>query len=113
MRFAPEANHGGNAGLEIARDLLEPVKEKFPNLSYADIYTFAGKASIELMDGPVNTHPPFVRTVTGSPLRSHSHGLSPSSVEPRASHATRYARHNRSTRVPSTSSCIICAVGFL
>lgn len=52
MRFAPEANHGGNAGLDIARDLLEPVKAKFPDLSYADIYTFAGKASIELMSGP-------------------------------------------------------------
>ena len=30
MRFSPEANWGANAGLAIARDLLEPVKAKFP-----------------------------------------------------------------------------------
>lgn len=52
MRFSPEADHGGNAGLGIARDLLEPVKAKYPNLSYADIYTFAGAFSCELMGGP-------------------------------------------------------------
>jgi len=52
MRFAPEADHGGNAGLGIARDLLEEVKAKHPDLSYADIYTFAGVASCEAMGGP-------------------------------------------------------------
>lgn len=52
MRFAPEADHGGNAGLGLARDLLEPIKAKHPELSYADIYTYAGKAAIELMGGP-------------------------------------------------------------
>ena len=26
MRFAPESDHGGNAGLKTARDFLEPVK---------------------------------------------------------------------------------------
>merc|ERR1711991_718059 len=26
MRYAPESNHGGNAGLHIARDLLEVIK---------------------------------------------------------------------------------------
>ena len=30
MRYSPEANWGANAGLAIARDLLEPVKAKFP-----------------------------------------------------------------------------------
>lgn len=29
MRFAPEGDHGANAGLKIARDFLEPVKGKF------------------------------------------------------------------------------------
>lgn len=52
MRFAPESDHGGNAGLGEARDLLESVKTKFPDLSYADIYTFAGKAAVEAMGGP-------------------------------------------------------------
>lgn len=52
MRFAPEADHGGNAGLGLARDLLEPVKQAHPELSYADIYTFAGAAAVEIMGGP-------------------------------------------------------------
>jgi cytochrome c peroxidase len=29
MRFAPESDHGANAGLKHARDFLEPVKGKF------------------------------------------------------------------------------------
>jgi cytochrome c peroxidase len=36
MRFNPEANWGANAGLGGARTALEPVKAKFPELSYAD-----------------------------------------------------------------------------
>lgn len=28
MRFAPESDHGANAGLKTARELLEPVKRK-------------------------------------------------------------------------------------
>lgn len=28
MRFAPESDHGANAGLKVARDFLEPVKRK-------------------------------------------------------------------------------------
>lgn len=53
MRFSPEADHGGNAGLNEARDLLEEVKAAHPDLSYADIYTFAGAVAVELMGGPV------------------------------------------------------------
>jgi cytochrome c peroxidase len=26
MRFAPEGDHGANAGLKAARDFLEPIK---------------------------------------------------------------------------------------
>lgn len=29
MRFAPEGDHGANAGLKHARDFLEPIKGKF------------------------------------------------------------------------------------
>lgn len=28
MRFSPEADHGANAGLKVARDFLEPIKRK-------------------------------------------------------------------------------------
>lgn len=53
MRFQPEAGYGANAGLDKARALLEPIKQKHPNVSYADLYTFAGAAAIEAMGGPV------------------------------------------------------------
>lgn len=38
MRFAPEANHGANAGLEHARNHLEPIKKKFPQITYSDLW---------------------------------------------------------------------------
>jgi len=33
MRFAPEAGDDANAGLDLARDLLEPLKAKYPTAS--------------------------------------------------------------------------------
>eukprot|EP00965_Chrysotila_dentata_P064913 2151830-Pleurochrysis_carterae.AAC.1 len=38
MRFEPEASYAADAGLNIARDLLEPVHAALPGLSYADIW---------------------------------------------------------------------------
>jgi catalase (peroxidase I) len=38
MRFEAERGHGANNGLDIAVRLLEPIKEQFPTLSYADFY---------------------------------------------------------------------------
>ncbi len=58
MRFKPEAEHGANAGLGVARDALEPVKKLFPNISYADIWTLAGAVAIEYMGGPKVTWNP-------------------------------------------------------
>jgi len=43
---------GSNAGLDVARDLLEPIKKAFPTISYADLYTLAGVVAIEEMGGP-------------------------------------------------------------
>lgn len=52
MRFEPEASFGNNAGLHIARNALEPVKQKFPDISYADLYTYAGVVAVEEAGGP-------------------------------------------------------------
>ena len=52
MRFKPECDHGGNAGLGIARKLLEPIKAKHPEISYADLYILAGVVAVEEMGGP-------------------------------------------------------------
>jgi cytochrome c peroxidase len=52
MRFASESSHGANAGLAAARDALEPVKAKFPTMSYSDLWILAGYTAIEEMGGP-------------------------------------------------------------
>jgi len=52
IRFNPEASHGANAGLKVARDLLEPIKQQFPGITYADLYTLAGVVAIEELGGP-------------------------------------------------------------
>jgi len=51
MRYA-EAGHGANKGLQIARDLLQPLKNKYPGISHADLWTLAGAVAIEEMGGP-------------------------------------------------------------
>jgi len=52
MRFSPEKDYGANRGLDVARKALEPIKQKFPWISYADLYTLAGAVAIESMGGP-------------------------------------------------------------
>ena len=52
MRYAIEANDGANAGLEHARNFLEPVKEKHPWISYGDLWCLAGVEAVKCMGGP-------------------------------------------------------------
>jgi len=52
MRFVPESGHGANAGLDTARAFLEPIKQKFPQITYADLWSLAGAVAIEEMGGP-------------------------------------------------------------
>ena len=52
MRFEPELTDIANGGLTIVHDLLAPVKEKFPDVSVADIWTLAGAESITSTGGP-------------------------------------------------------------
>mmetsp|Transcript_105842 Transcript_105842/g.257144 ORF Transcript_105842/g.257144 Transcript_105842/m.257144 type:complete len:355 (-) Transcript_105842:394-1458(-) len=51
MRFEPEISWGANAGLKLAHDMLEPVKKKFPQVSYSDLWIFAACVAIEEMGG--------------------------------------------------------------
>eukprot|EP00824_Muranothrix_gubernata_P002992 TRINITY_DN13675_c0_g1_i1.p1 TRINITY_DN13675_c0_g1~~TRINITY_DN13675_c0_g1_i1.p1 ORF type:complete len:366 (+),score=76.71 TRINITY_DN13675_c0_g1_i1:73-1098(+) len=53
MRFNPEAHDGANAGLDVARHRLEPIKRKYPGITYADLWTLAACVAIEFMGGPV------------------------------------------------------------
>ncbi len=43
---------GANAGLDLPRKVLESVKEKHPEISYADLYTLAGVVAVEEAGGP-------------------------------------------------------------
>ncbi|KAL2610659.1 hypothetical protein R1flu_029232 [Riccia fluitans] len=52
IRFSPELAHGANAGLINAVKLLEPIKEKYPDISYADLYQLASATAIEEAGGP-------------------------------------------------------------
>lgn len=44
MRFAPEGDHGANAGLKAARDFLEPIK----GMSLLALALFKSLGSIEI-----------------------------------------------------------------
>ncbi|KZF24770.1 class II peroxidase [Xylona heveae TC161] len=52
MRFAPEGDHGANAGLKAARDFLEPIKAQFPWITHSDLWTLGGVCAIQEMQGP-------------------------------------------------------------
>lgn len=55
IRFKEELAHGANAGLDKAVAWLEPVHAAHPQVSYADIYTYAGAIAVEEMGGPAVT----------------------------------------------------------
>jgi len=52
MRYGLEANDPENAGLDIARNLLEEVKAKYPSVSYSDLWIFAAYVFIKSSGGP-------------------------------------------------------------
>lgn len=52
IRFGPEKGHGANNGLNIAMDLLQPIKSAHPDISYADLYQLASVVAIEFSGGP-------------------------------------------------------------
>ncbi|OTA83797.1 hypothetical protein M434DRAFT_400613 [Hypoxylon sp. CO27-5] len=52
MRYEKEGGDPANAGLQHARAFLEPVKAKFPWITYADLWTLAAVVAIREMGGP-------------------------------------------------------------
>ena len=52
MRFAPEANHGANAGLLHARNFMEEIKKKHPFVTFSDLWTLGGVCAVQEMGGP-------------------------------------------------------------
>jgi len=52
MRWQLEANDPENNGLGLARDLLEKIKAKYPNVSYSDLWIFAAYVFLKSSGGP-------------------------------------------------------------
>jgi cytochrome c peroxidase len=52
LRFGPDAAAVPNTGLDEHVAVLEKVKAKYPCITYADLYTFAGSVATELAGGP-------------------------------------------------------------
>lgn len=52
LRYSIELDHKANAGLFNAIALLDPVKEKYPNITYADLFQLASATAIEEAGGP-------------------------------------------------------------
>ncbi|KAL3840024.1 hypothetical protein ACJIZ3_024615 [Penstemon smallii] len=52
LRFEIELKHGANAGLVNALKLLQPIKDKYSTLTYADLFQLASATAIEEAGGP-------------------------------------------------------------
>jgi cytochrome c peroxidase len=52
MRFNTEGGYGHNKGLEAARRFLEPIKVKFPWISYSDLWTLGAVVALEELAMP-------------------------------------------------------------
>ncbi|KAG6675106.1 hypothetical protein I3843_15G079400 [Carya illinoinensis] len=52
LRFEPELKHAANAGLVNALKLIQPIKDKYPGVTYADLFQLASATAIEEAGGP-------------------------------------------------------------
>ncbi|KAJ9146284.1 hypothetical protein P3X46_028568 [Hevea brasiliensis] len=52
LRFEVELKHGANAGLVNALNLLQPIKDKYSGVTYADLFQLASATAIEEVGGP-------------------------------------------------------------
>lgn len=52
MRFEEEATTAANAGLSVAKQFLQPIKDQFPWISHGDLYTLGGVCAVQELQGP-------------------------------------------------------------
>ncbi|KAK9162288.1 hypothetical protein Syun_003190 [Stephania yunnanensis] len=52
LRFEIELKHAANAGLVNALKLLQPIKDKYPGVTYADLFQLASATAVEEAGGP-------------------------------------------------------------
>ncbi|XP_061359956.1 probable L-ascorbate peroxidase 6, chloroplastic/mitochondrial isoform X2 [Gastrolobium bilobum] len=52
LRYEVELKHAANAGLVNALKLLQPIKDKYSSVTYADLFQLAGATAVEEAGGP-------------------------------------------------------------
>ncbi|XP_010538991.1 PREDICTED: L-ascorbate peroxidase S, chloroplastic/mitochondrial isoform X2 [Tarenaya hassleriana] len=52
LRFEVELKHAANAGLVNALNLIQPIKDKYNGITYADLFQLASATAIEEAGGP-------------------------------------------------------------
>ncbi|XP_027357546.1 probable L-ascorbate peroxidase 6, chloroplastic/mitochondrial isoform X2 [Abrus precatorius] len=52
LRYEVELKHAANAGLVNALKLLQPIKDKYSGVTYADLFQLAGATAVEEAGGP-------------------------------------------------------------
>ncbi|CAM9631088.1 unnamed protein product [Ectocarpus sp. 12 AP-2014] len=52
IRFSPEKDWAGNQGLDEVLSLLEPVRDEYPDMSYADLIVLSGNLALDIDDLP-------------------------------------------------------------
>ncbi|CAL0327416.1 unnamed protein product [Lupinus luteus] len=52
LRFEVEQKHAANAGLVNALKLLQPIKDKYSDVTYADLFQLASATAVEEAGGP-------------------------------------------------------------
>lgn len=80
MRFEPEMSDPANAGLHIVRHMLHQVQKKYPEVSAADLWTYAGAVAIEFMGGPKVPHR-FGRSDAADGAGCPAHGRLPDAAQ--------------------------------
>ncbi|KMT09583.1 hypothetical protein BVRB_6g130390 [Beta vulgaris subsp. vulgaris] len=67
-----ELSNPANNGIKTAIDFCEPVKAKYPKVTYADLYQLAGVVAVEVTGGPII---PFVAGRPDAPDQQDSGAL--------------------------------------
>ncbi|XP_021896462.1 L-ascorbate peroxidase S, chloroplastic/mitochondrial [Carica papaya] len=56
LRFEVELKHAANAGLVNALKLIQPIKDKYSGVTYADLFQLASATAVEEAGGPKIPH---------------------------------------------------------
>lgn len=94
IRFKPEIEHGANKGLQIALNLLAPIKKKYPEVSYADLFQMASAVAVESAGGP-KIPMRYGRKDVGSAEECAPDGRLPGAAHPFADGSASPAEHLR------------------